>query len=102
FVSSRRRHTRSKRDWSSDVCSSDLQNPLLFRGSLPETMKLGAKFYIMVPLSKQSSFLPRQLKSKCFLLEIHYPCEQFHFASAHQILPAYNSRLLINLLSYNP
>src|SRR5699024_11400640 len=23
--SSRRRHTRSKRDWSSDVCSSDLQ-----------------------------------------------------------------------------
>src|SRR5207249_11379622 len=29
FFSSRRRHTRSKRDWSSDVCSSDLklQNP---------------------------------------------------------------------------
>src|SRR5699024_11862915 len=24
FVSSRRRHTSSKRDWSSDVCSSDL------------------------------------------------------------------------------
>src|SRR5699024_2137281 len=24
FVASRRRHTRSKRDWSSDVCSSDL------------------------------------------------------------------------------
>src|SRR5699024_12070496 len=24
FFSSRRRHTRSKRDWSSDVCSSDL------------------------------------------------------------------------------
>src|SRR5699024_8248655 len=29
FFSSRRRHTRSKRDWSSDVCSSDL-NPLAF------------------------------------------------------------------------
>src|SRR5699024_7682201 len=26
FFSSRRRHTRSKRDWSSDVCSSDLLN----------------------------------------------------------------------------
>src|SRR5699024_11369173 len=25
FFSSRRRHTRSKRDWSSDVCSSDLR-----------------------------------------------------------------------------
>src|SRR5699024_11328262 len=27
FFSSRRRHTRSKRDWSSDVCSSDLVYP---------------------------------------------------------------------------
>src|SRR5699024_12092593 len=27
FFSSRRRHTRSKRDWSSDVCSSDLEQP---------------------------------------------------------------------------
>src|SRR5207249_7089786 len=26
FFSSRRRHTRSKRDWSSDVCSSDLNS----------------------------------------------------------------------------
>ena len=25
FFSSRRRHTRLRRDWSSDVCSSDLQ-----------------------------------------------------------------------------
>src|SRR5699024_11224789 len=28
FISSRRRHTRSKRDWSSDVCSSDLPDLL--------------------------------------------------------------------------
>src|SRR5699024_11660190 len=27
FFSSRRRHTRSNRDWSSDVCSSDLLAP---------------------------------------------------------------------------
>src|SRR5256884_36085 len=27
FFSSRRRHTRCSRDWSSDVCSSDLQKP---------------------------------------------------------------------------
>src|SRR2546429_4065123 len=27
FFSSRRRHTRCSRDWSSDVCSSDLKNP---------------------------------------------------------------------------
>src|SRR5690606_40910633 len=27
FFSSRRRHTRFSRDWSSDVCSSDLRGP---------------------------------------------------------------------------
>src|SRR5205809_5492920 len=27
FFSSRRRHTRCSRDWSSDVCSSDLPDP---------------------------------------------------------------------------
>src|SRR5438105_12658825 len=29
FFSSRRRHTRSTRDWSSDVCSSDLRQEAL-------------------------------------------------------------------------
>src|SRR5690606_40759224 len=29
FFSSRRRHTRFSRDWSSDVCSSDLEQGLL-------------------------------------------------------------------------
>src|SRR2546428_7684553 len=28
FFSSRRRHTRSDRDWSSDVCSSDLESDI--------------------------------------------------------------------------
>src|SRR5207247_5293113 len=31
--SSRRRHTRSTRDWSSDVCSSDLTSRLQFAGA---------------------------------------------------------------------
>src|SRR5699024_11832268 len=30
FFSSRRRHTRSKRDWSSDVCSSDLKQNIAY------------------------------------------------------------------------
>src|SRR2546422_7772000 len=34
FFSSRRRHTRCSRDWSSDVCSSDLfQRAPAFRGA---------------------------------------------------------------------
>src|SRR5207249_9653524 len=32
FFSSRRRHTRSKRDWSSDVCSSDLLYDFVSQG----------------------------------------------------------------------
>src|SRR2546422_3899203 len=37
FFSSRRRHTRCSRDWSSDVCSSDLPQPdVLSRDVVPE------------------------------------------------------------------
>src|SRR5699024_11386500 len=35
FFSSRRRHTRSKREWSSDVCSSDLKGCQSPRGFEP-------------------------------------------------------------------
>src|SRR5699024_11536392 len=43
---SRRRHTRSKRDWSSDVCSSDLVNATFdIRNSpLSETGVLGFEY----------------------------------------------------------
>src|SRR2546422_1065915 len=43
FFSSRRRHTRCSRDWSSDVCSSDLlrETPTLTRGCLTRFL-LGA------------------------------------------------------------
>src|SRR5690606_39762979 len=33
FFSSRRRHTRFSRDWSSDVCSSDLTSHKFMKGS---------------------------------------------------------------------
>src|SRR5260370_22555356 len=35
FFSSRRRHTRFKCDWSSDVCSSDLQQQAVIASDLP-------------------------------------------------------------------
>src|SRR6266513_2959232 len=39
FFSSRRRHTRSKRDWSSDVCSSDLKlHEEVVRGRITEVL----------------------------------------------------------------
>src|SRR2546429_3716701 len=40
FFSSRRRHTRCSRDWSSDVCSSDLlASPAMPFVNLPDTHK---------------------------------------------------------------
>src|SRR6266436_7847704 len=36
FFSSRRRHTRCSRDWSSDVCSSDLHYNSDGKGDIPE------------------------------------------------------------------
>src|SRR3990172_11372780 len=45
FFSSRGRHTRCSRDWSSDVCSSDL---LMHKGSFIEHMtQLGFDFYLV-------------------------------------------------------
>src|SRR2546421_6447557 len=42
FFSSRRRHTRSDRDWSSDVCSSDLDVAALLSPSGPVARALGS------------------------------------------------------------
>src|SRR5699024_11905725 len=68
FFSSRRRHTRSKRDWSSDVCSSDLLNfvkaPNIIRTSglgscvgvvvYDLARKTAGLAHIMLPDSKQA------------------------------------------------
>src|SRR5256886_10036297 len=43
FFSSRRRHTRFDCDWSSDVCSSDLQRSALRVGEL-RLQELGARY----------------------------------------------------------
>src|SRR5206468_9599209 len=39
---SRRRHTRSDRDWSSDVCSSDLVGDVGRRGLVRDALELAA------------------------------------------------------------
>src|SRR2546422_6705911 len=39
FFSSRRRHTRCSRDWSSDVCSSDLPNDWFAVAARPELVR---------------------------------------------------------------
>src|SRR3989442_9313324 len=55
FFSSRRRHTRCGRDWSSDVCSSDL-----FRSSMEYTLQ-GKGVYSMKGLLPERMILNAQL-----------------------------------------
>src|SRR5690606_41046431 len=51
FFSSRRRHTRFSRDWSSDVCSSDL----------------GLRIHLVSPRKKFVPALPELRKWKCLI-----------------------------------
>src|SRR5690606_40450926 len=51
FFSSRRRHTRFSRDWSSDVCSSDLRIPFRSRGALIDGRQLLAPFLVLMKAS---------------------------------------------------
>src|SRR5699024_11826615 len=46
FSASRRRHTRSKRDWSSDVCSSDLVLPRTYiEADEFDDLRTSARYY---------------------------------------------------------
>src|SRR5690606_40283855 len=58
FFSSRRRHTRFSRDWSSDVCSSDLIAASLFAGGAATLLQtLGLPFFgCQLPLVQGVSF----------------------------------------------
>src|SRR3712207_7258935 len=52
FFSSRRRHTRYWRDWSSDVCSSDLRSAVSIT---PPTRQVGVLPSVRYPFSQLTS-----------------------------------------------
>src|SRR2546422_7022832 len=77
FFSSRRRHTRCSRDWSSDVCSSDLVSraagetaPILFcgavfyRGPLPKSVfdQSMSLSYHLYSISTQGGQVPESVQ----------------------------------------
>src|SRR5699024_11763505 len=52
FFSSRRRHTRSKRDWSSDVCSSDLNTFMIgYVNLLERRHHMNKRVYFLMTVS---------------------------------------------------
>src|SRR3712207_6588026 len=48
FFSSRRRHTRYWRDWSSDVCSSDLSKPVAIPGTYEKVAQKPQGFFQVI------------------------------------------------------
>src|SRR5699024_11340924 len=85
------RHTRSKRDWSSDVCSSDLTVYLLFfyfhpffqiwggfkgyNASLLHTFKIASRYIRLILISGHFLFF------QCFCTCFHLCFEIFHLRS---------------------
>src|SRR5699024_11647297 len=62
FFSSRRRHTRSKRDWSSDVCSSDLLQRQLHHHVLEQLFqKLLSFWQLELPFFQGLTIGPQQV-----------------------------------------
>src|SRR6266436_8333853 len=57
FFSSRRRHTRCSRDWSSDVCSSDLQVPA---AAAFAAIEQGATWLSALPASTWTAAAPNR------------------------------------------
>src|SRR5699024_11628735 len=85
FFSSRRRHTRSKRDWSSDVCSSDLsvvsQSACTSASELTKIALLTSLYVVVTIMLAPISFGAIQLRS----------AEMFNF------LALYNKRYVIEI-----
>src|SRR5207253_3618523 len=85
FFSSRRRHTRWPRDWSSDVCSSDLNTT-----SAPTAANI-ANHPILRGLESYQSDMsyPRSLPPHVVELAIHGP--PFYVIETHRLSPEKNS-----------
>src|SRR2546422_10359796 len=72
FFSSRRRHTRCSRDWSSDVCSSDLQTLNHLRGHLRTAINSARRAEQYTGPNPVSDVRPRRVpKRKPSFLEAH-------------------------------
>src|SRR5216684_1227226 len=66
FFSSRRRHTRCSRDWSSDVCSSDLNGPEAGVWVIAETTELPTKYAKMVVTDDQGRYVIPDLPAAAY------------------------------------
>src|SRR6266496_4219940 len=64
FFSSRRRHTRSLRDWSSDVCSSDLSRLAPARQRVVATLADGLRAGWLDPARSEERRVGKECRSR--------------------------------------
>src|SRR5690606_39516746 len=73
--SSRRRHTRFSRDWSSDVCSSDLEGNLMLKADLATineqmlNLREGLQGHLTERLDKNQESMSKQLEASAKLIK---------------------------------
>src|SRR5204863_5131221 len=65
FFSSRRRHTRSLRDWSSDVCSSDLKKTGAFALGFSADLARRPVFFVSPAGSSSARSEERRVGKEC-------------------------------------
>src|SRR5690606_40621308 len=70
FFSSRRRHTSFSRDWSSDVCSSDLGAPARLADTLHLDLRLSAASAAAGPAQLNNVAAAIQLKDELMTFDI--------------------------------
>src|SRR5712664_4768731 len=103
-VSSRRRHTRSDRDWSADVCSSDLRSRTITMRDTPERLALAGELIQQLEGARGEVMLEIELlevdRNKARDLGITPPAsEQLIGLNANDLNKLKSSTNLTNLLT---
>src|SRR5687768_18575285 len=85
FFSSRRRHTRCSRDWSSDVCSSDLAGDPRASGRAAGGLRAGASVALeqapevaVQPLTRPATGWPSRSEERRVGKECRSQCAMYH------------------------
>src|SRR2546422_2028891 len=87
FFSSRRRHTRCSRDWSSDVCSSDLFSEREFPVESAERTVLSAEPMPLVAVITKAGLAPSKTEARRLIAQGGVELDGEKVTDGDRILP---------------